>query len=246
MAAMALVLVHAQVFADPVVLHTAAQEGSAPKFIEADGSIHGHCPEIFRALEKTDPQLQFEIATIPVSIKRLESHLKEGRIDIVCALLDTPLRNEIALRIPTPLFAVRERLVGRTDDKGQIRNFKDLVEAGDMVATQNGASYATMLREMGVKVDDSSGDSAVALRKVVGGRVRFYYTNELTGAYYIRTGGLERQLRLLPGTLQETPSYLWVGRKVDEATFQRLERAVARLQKDGVLDRIYRSYLSRQ
>lgn len=246
MVAVALLLAHVQLLAEPVVLHTAAQEGSAPKFIEADGSIHGHCPEIFRALEKVDPQLRFDIATIPVSIKRLESHLKEGRIDIVCALLDTPLRNEVAVRVSTPLFNVRERLVGRAEDKAQIRNLKELVDTGDMVATQNGASYAAMLREMGVKVDDSSGDSAVALRKVVGGRVRFYYTNELTGAYYIRTGGLERQLRLLPAILQETPSYLWVGRKVDEATVQRLERAVARLQKDGVLDRIYRSYLSRQ
>ena len=64
MVAIALVLVQAQVLAEPVVLHTAAQEGSAPKFIEADGSIHGHCPEIFRALEKVDPQLRFDIATI--------------------------------------------------------------------------------------------------------------------------------------------------------------------------------------
>lgn len=241
-----LVLAHALGQAQPIVLRTAAQEGSAPKFIEWEGSVQGHCPDILRALEKVDPQLRFELATIPTSIKRLESHLKEGRLDIACALLDTPLRNEIAYRISTPLFLLRERLVGRIDETLQIHSLKELADTGDMVATQTGASYAESLRGQGAKVDESTGDSAVALRKLVGGRVRFYYTNELTGAYYIRTGKLETQLRLMPGILQETPSYLWVSRKVDEATVQRLERAVARLQKDGVLDKIYRSYLNKQ
>jgi ABC-type amino acid transport substrate-binding protein len=226
-------------------LRSAAQEGSAPKFIESDGSMTGHCPDTLRALEKVDPELRIEMATIPTSIKRLESHLKDGRIDLVCALLDTPVRNEIAWRISTPLFMLRERVVGRIDDKLQIRTPKDLADAGDLVATQTGASYTDMLRNQGVKVDDSSGDSAVALRKLVNGRVRFYYTNELTGAYYIRAGGLDKQLHLMPGTLQETPSYMWVSRKLDEATLQRLERAMARLQKNGTLDKIYRSYLSK-
>lgn len=241
----ALVFLHAQAWAQPIVLRSAAQEGSAPKFIEWEGSVQGHCPDILRALEKVDPQLNFEMATIPTSIKRLESHLKEGRIDLVCALLDTPLRNEIAWRISTPLFVLRERVVGRVDDRLQIRSVKDLADTGDLVAAQNGASYTEMLRSQGVKVDDSSGDSAIVLRKLLNGRVRFYYTNELTGAYYIRTGGLDKQLRLMPGTLQETPSYLWVSRKVDDASVQRLERAVARLQKEGVLEKIYRGYLSK-
>ncbi|MBC7918455.1 MAG: transporter substrate-binding domain-containing protein [Rhodoferax sp.] len=240
----ALVLVHAQLGAEPIVLRTAAQEGSAPKFTESQTGIQGHCPDIFRALEKADPLLKVDVAA-PSSIKRLETNLKEGRLDIVCALLETPLRNEIAHRISTPLFSVRERVVGRVDETLQIRSLKDLADMGELVATQNGASYTAALRGQGVKVDDSSGDSAVALRKLVNGRVRFYYTNEQTGAYYIHAGGLEGQLRLMPGILQETPSYLWVSRKVDDATLQRLERAVARLHKEGVLDKIYRSYLSK-
>ena len=245
MVALVLVVAHVQGAAQPMVLRTSAQEGSAPKFIAWEGTVQGHCPDILRALEKADPQLKFELATIPSSIKRLESHLKDGRVDVVCALLDTPLRNEIAWRVSPPLFAVRERVVARADEKLQIRTVKDLADTGDLVATQTGASYSALLRGQGVKVDDSSGDSAVALRKLVGGRVRFFYTNELTGAYYIRTGGLEQQLRLMPGVLQETPSYLWISRKVDKATVQRLEHAVAKLQKDGTLDRIYRSYLNK-
>ncbi len=231
--------------ATPIVLHTMMQEGSAPKFMESEGRAQGHCPDIFRAIEKLDPQLRFEVDANPVSIKRLEVNLKEGRIDVVCALLETQVRDEIAYRVSTPLFMVRERLVARKDETLQIHTWKDLADSGAMVATQNGASYAAVLRSKGIKVDESSGDSAVALRNLVNGRVRFYYTNELTGAYYIQATGLGQQLRLLPMTLQETPSYMWLSRKLDDATVQRVERAMAQLQKDGTLEKIYRSYASK-
>lgn len=236
----------ASCWAGPVVLRTAAQEGSAPKFIEAIGAsdaASGHCPSILRAIEKFDPGLSFSIDNKPTAIKRLESELKEGHIDVICALLDTPLRNEIALRVTTPLFHLRERLVGRADDTSQVRSLKALAEMGDPVVTQAGASYAGMLRSYGVNVIEPGGGSPAALRFVESRRARYYYINELTGSYYIKTLGLGEQLRLMPGVLQETPSYLWAGRHLDPTIVQRLEKAVAGLQKSGELDRIYRSYL---
>lgn len=228
--------------AQTVTLRTAAQEGSAPKFLETEGAAQGHCPDILRALEKADKDLRIEIDPTPTPIKRIEGDIKAGRLDVVCALLDTPLRNEIAHRISTPLFAVQERLVGRRDDPAVIRNFADLVKTGGRVVTQSGASYAAVLRSHGIQVEETAGGSVVALRNVQHQRVRFYYTNELTGAYYIKAEGLDDELRLLPGVLQATPSYLWASRTLDDATVQRLERALASLKRSGELDRIYRRY----
>lgn len=233
-------------WAGPVVLRTAAQEGSAPKFMEpinASDAASGHCPSLMRAIEKLDPGLSFSIDHKPTAIKRLENELKEGRIDVICALLDTPLRNEIAVRVTTPLFHLRERLVGRADDTGQVRSLKALAEIGDPVVTQAGASYAGMLRSHGVNVIEPGGGSPAALRFVESRRARYYYINELTGSYYIRTMGLGERLQLMPGVLQETPSYLWAGRHLDPAIIQRLEKALNSLQKSGELERIYRSYL---
>ena len=87
------------VTAQPAALRTAAQEGSAPKFMDGDGPASGHCPDIFAAIEKADKTLRVSIDPRPTPLKRIEADLKDGQLDVVCALLDTPVRNEIAVRI---------------------------------------------------------------------------------------------------------------------------------------------------
>lgn len=228
--------------AQQVVLRAAAQEGSAPKFIDGNGAPSGHCPDILQAIERADRGLQFAISARPTPIKRIEVEIRERSLDVMCALLDTPLRNELAHRINPPIYLVHERLVGRKDDDASITSIADLVTAGANVVTQSGASYADDLRAKGVRVIETPGGSAIALRNVQNRRVRFYYTNELTGAYYIHTENMEADLRLHPGVMQSSPSYLWVGRHVDGTVVQRLEAAVALLKRNGELDRIYQRY----
>lgn len=232
------------VMAQVHTLRTIAQEGSAPKFMDGAAAATGHCPDILAAIERTDKSLRFSIEPQAAPIKRIENELKTGRIDVICALLDTPARNEIAFRLDTPLYHVQERLVGRRDDNVPVRSLHDLAQNGDIVVTQSGASYATDLRNAGVKVVESPGGSAVALRNVESNRARFYYTNALTGAYYIRAEGLEARLRLHPGVMQSTPSYLWAGRHLDPAVVQRLDKALQALKRGGELDRIYQRYES--
>ncbi|TXH88720.1 MAG: transporter substrate-binding domain-containing protein [Rhodoferax sp.] len=236
------ILTHTAVGAEAPALRTVAQEGSAPKFMDGANAASGHCPDILAAIERVDKSLHFVIETPAAPIKRIENDLKAGRIDVVCALLDTPWRNEIALRIETPIYHVQERLVGRRDDSGTVRSLQDLAQSGAMVVTQSGASYASDLRKAGVKVVESPGGSALALRHVESQRARFYYTNALTGSYYIRAEGLDQTLRLHPGVLQSSPSYLWAGRHLDSATVQKLDKALQQLKRSGELDRIYQRY----
>jgi len=224
----------------PWVLRTAAQEGSAPKFNQSNGVVAGHCPDILHAIELTDKDLRFTIAPMSMPIKRIEKDIRIGNLDIICALLDSPVRNEIAQRVSTPVYMVRERLVGLRGDDQSIAGFEDLARVGGLVATQAGASYADKLREHQVKVDETS--SSIALQNIVRKRVRYFYTNELTAAHYIKAEGLEDKLYLLPAVMGQTPSYLWVGKQVNPEVLPRLEIALAKLKKNGTLDRIYRSY----
>lgn len=228
--------------AQSVALRTLPQEGSAPKFMDGAATTSGHCPDILAAIERVDKSLQFTIDAQAAPVKRIENELKSGRIDVICALLDTPLRNEIAHRIEPPIFHVQERLVGRREDAAPVRSAQDLAQSGAIVVTQSGASYAIDLRNAGVKVVETPGGAAMALRQVEANRARFFYTNALTGAYYIRSESLGDKLRLHPGVLQSTPSYLWAGRHLDAATVQKLEKALQHLKRSGELERIYQRY----
>jgi ABC-type amino acid transport substrate-binding protein len=225
-----------------LVLRTIAQEGSAPKYISGGAHAGGHCPDILKAIEKVEPTLRFSIDPTPTPIRRIEHEMEAGRIDVICALLDTPTRNRIAHRVSTPIYHVRERLVGRRDAPLQIRSLEDLARPDVVVVTQSGASYAGELRAAGIQVSESTGGSPTALRQVLRGRADYYYINELTGAYYLRAEGLNDRLQILPPVLQETPSYLWVNRNSAPDVIARLESAIERLHRSGELDRIYRQY----
>jgi ABC-type amino acid transport substrate-binding protein len=224
----------------PWVLRVAAQEGSAPKFVVSNGAITGHCPDILHAIEAADKDLRFAIAPNAMPIRRIEKEVRAGTLDIMCALLGSPIRDEIALRVPTAVYTVRERLVGLRGDEETVFGFDDLVRIGGLVATQTGANYADKLREHQVKVDESS--SAVAMQNIVRKRVRYFYINELTAIYYMKAEGLEDKLHLLPIIMGRSASYLWVGRQVDPAVLHKLDAVLAKLKRDGTLDRIYRSY----
>lgn len=227
------------------LLRSAVQEGSAPKYLvgpagAAGGSVGGLCPEILRAIEGVDPEIHFEIDPKPTPLRRIEKSLQEGRIDVLCALLETPRRHQIAYRLSTPVYEVRERLVALREEALHPESLDDLARLGGLVATQAGASYADKLREHGVAVDET--DTVAALRNIVRRRVRYYYGNELTCVYYIRAGQLGDQLGLVPGVLGETPSHLWAGRHLAPALVKRLDAALLRLKRSGTLERIYQHH----
>jgi ABC-type amino acid transport substrate-binding protein len=173
-------------------------------------------------------------------LRRIEKSLQEGRLDVLCALLDTPRRHQIAHRLSTPVYAVRERLVALRSEALSSQGFDDLARTGALVATQAGASYADKLRQHGVAVDET--DTVAALRNIVRHRVRYYYGNELTCVYYIKAGRMSAELGLVPGVMGETPSHFWAARHLEPALVKRLDAALIKLKRNGTLERIYNRY----
>ena len=225
------------------LLRAAVQEGSAPKYQEGPpgkGGPRGLCPDFLRAIESVDPEIRFEIDPTPTPLRRIEKSLEEGRIDVLCALLETARRHQIAHRLGTPLYSVRERLVALRSEAQAPKSFDDLASLGGLVAVQAGASYGDKLRRHGVAVDES--ETGVALRNIVRRRVRYYYGNELTCVYYIQAAHLGGELALVPGVMGETPSHFWAGRHLDPVLVRRLDAALLKLKRNGSLERIYNRY----
>ncbi len=230
--------------AEPLVLRAAAQEAAAPKFILGkDGRVGGLCPDILHAIEKLDPQLRFELDATPNPIPRLMHGVRSGQLDLVCALGISAERLEMAAYLPTVLYTVEERLVARADDTVAVGSFAELAALRELVATQPGSTYVDTLRGHGIRVDTSSGDDLAGLRKILSGRLRFFYTSDLVASYFIRTAGYEGKLRMLPASFQTRPMHVWVSRALDPAVAKRLDKALAALRASGELERIHRGYL---
>ncbi|MES2299176.1 MAG: transporter substrate-binding domain-containing protein [Pseudomonadota bacterium] len=219
-----------------------AQESIAPKWIAHEGASTGLCPDIVAAIEKIEPRLRFSSMGVGRSVPVIEKGLESGAVAAACALLDTPHRRQIAHIVGKPLYTVRHRLAGVAGEKADINNLADLIRLNAVVTTTRGAGYTEQLRALGLQVDDTSGDVALNLRKVLGGHGRFVYLNELTLGWYIRAEGLDTKMYLLPAVLKEEPIYFWMSQRADPAAVALVEHAINSLADSGELKNIYQRW----
>lgn len=217
-----------------------AQESVAPKFVLEDGKPpQGLCPEIMTAVEAVEPRLRFAGFDRPRSLAFIHDAVARGKALAACALVDSPMRREIAVRINVPLYEARYRLAAAAGNQpASVRSLDDLARSRQLVNTARGSGYVDELKARGVAIDDSTGDSVVNLRKTVHGHGRYTYLNEMSMFYYIRAAGLERQLTVLPTVFRAGSVYFWVSKRADPSLAPMLEAALIRLKANGELERI--------
>lgn len=225
--------------AQTVVVRTLGQESIPPKWVARDnGGLDGICPDILAAMEKVEPRLKFtghdDFRSVPV----IEQGLENGAVQAACALLDSDRRRKIAHQ-SARLYFVKHRLAATMADKATVETIDDLVKLKPLITTSRGAAYSDQLRQLGLEVDDSTGDNVTNLRKIIGGHGRFVYMNELTLVWLIRDQRLQDKVRILPAVLKEEPIYFWISKKTDAHAAQLMQQALHKLQKSGELNRIY-------
>ncbi|GAB2837731.1 hypothetical protein GCM10027277_00710 [Pseudoduganella ginsengisoli] len=230
--------------AQTVVVRTMGQESIPPKWIIKDnGGLEGICPDILAAMEKVEPRLRFighdDFRSVPV----IEQGLESGTVLAACALLDSDRRRKIAHQ-SVKLYTVKHKLAAAATDKVTVETVDDLVKLKPLITTSRGAAYTEQLRQLGLEVDDSTGDNVTNLRKVVGGHGRFIYLNEMTLVWLIREQRMQDKVRILPAVLKEEPIYFWISKKADAQAAQLMQQALQKLQKNGELNRIYERWTS--
>lgn len=230
--------------AQTVAVRILGQESIPPKWVAKDsGGLEGICPDILSAMEKAEPRLKFtghdEFRSVPV----IEQGLQTGAVQAACALLDSDKRRKIAYQ-SVRLYNVKHRLAATIADKAVVDSIDDLVKLKPLITTSRGAAYSDQLRQLGLEVDDSTGDNVTNLRKILGGHGRFVYMNEMTLVWLIREQRLQDKVRILPAILKEEPIYFWISKKTDAQATQLIQQALQKLQKNGELNRIYERWTS--
>ena len=225
--------------ADTLVLRVTGQESLPPKWIQQDGPSAGVCPDILAAITRIEPRIRFTGLDDIRSVLVIEQNLRNGRADIACALVSTPLRRHIATAIPLPLYISRQRLAAAVGDTAEINSLDDLARLKPLVTTSRGAAYIDQLRERGIEVDDSTGSNLTNLKKVVAGHVRYFYMNELTLHWLIREHGMQQKVKLLPAVLKEDAMFMWVSKKAPPQAVPMLAAALRKLSDSGELARIH-------
>lgn len=229
-----------------IVLRTAAQEGTEPKFI-ADGKdrVVGLCVDILRAVEQVEPTLQFVGDQRWKPLIRAYSEMETGQQDVQCAMQRTAERERRFHFLGPALYSIDYHFLVRAQDPINISQWDDVrrLAPDNVVLINRGFAGGEILAAMGgIEVDANSTNPQLNLQKLIAGRGRlFFHRGPGLQRLLVRTGTADK-VRILPQVMYSAKLYFVTSKKLAAFINERLERALFHLESNGELERLMRKW----
>lgn len=229
-----------------ILLRTAAQEGTEPKFV-ADGKdrIAGLCIDIMRAVEQADPGLRFAGDQRWKPLIRAYSELESGIEDVQCAVQRTAEREKRFNFIGPPLYTIAYHFLARANDPVSIHSWDDVrrLAPDNVVLVNRGFAAGDILSAQGgFEVDASSTSQALNLQKLIAGRGRLYFHRGPGLQTLLERTGTAGKVRILPQVMYSARLYFATSLQLDSRVSARLAGVLYQLEKKGELEHLMRKW----
>jgi len=225
-------------------VRTAAQD-SQPKFIKSGNSVSGLCVDVFRAIERVDPDLKFSALTNFMPLPRIEASMVEGSLDAFCGLAKTQDRLGKFDFIEPPVYSTHTVLAARTDEKADPQTFDELRNLGNdtivLVAAQT-VHEDVLKKQPGIKVDAGGKSTSINLQKLLQNRGRFVFHNDFALADDIKRDNLAGKVKILSAKFVSEGRYFAVSKAAPAELKAKLAAAMDKLSKTGELKKIFEAY----
>lgn len=232
-----------------IIIRTAAQESSEPKYVairnNGINAVGGICVDIFRAIEKHSPEIQFTGDQVWMPRMRIDAQFLENRIDAICGVQNIERNTAQYKLLSTPLFSVDYLLAVRANDPIQINTWDDIRKLGDdgKIMVIRGFGIFDILNNIGgLSVDNSATSSISNLRKLIAGRGRFYCHRSPGIKSSIKSSGLESQIRIIEPPLISEKFYMGLRKNLPDNQIKIINDALIAIYKSGELKRIFDRY----
>lgn len=240
----AIILVLAANLAQALEIKTASQDNSLVKFNPAKPDMPGICWEVIKALQKANPDLKFSGLENASPLPRIEQALENGDMDLFVCLLKSPERAEKFIFNEIPIYKVKHVVLAKADEK-DLADMAALKAASekDPVMVPQGSSLIKFLDAQGVKYDASSKDEVTSIKKLLAGRSRFAYGQDLSLIASIKESGVDPKLvKILSTVFKEEPQLVAFSKKTSPEVVKTVKAAIEKLEKSGEIAKIVAKY----
>jgi polar amino acid transport system substrate-binding protein len=224
-------------------IRVAAQESSAPKFLDTPDSNaqwQGMCPDILRAIEKRNPGLRLQFDARAQPLKRIEAGMEFGTMDANCLIDNSDRRTRFTV-LTTPLFSFDYHLIARNDDAIRIDSWDDvrrLGAQGRILVMSGSGAMARLARVEGLQFEEGGKSATANLQKLVLGRGRFFYYRIYEWEKEIKLAKVDGMVKILPLTMETIQFQLMFGRHVAREVIDKVQHTLHEMESDGALTQI--------
>lgn len=228
-------------------VRVAAQLDSEPKFVAQGNIVAGNCVDIFRAIEKIDPDIKFTGEQRWLPLKRIEAMTAAGQLDAICGLIKNEERTSSYRILETPLFVVTYHFLVRADDSVNVKSLGEVrqLKSDGIILVNGGSGAVSFLKNAGnLKIDSSASSTGGNIEKLLAGRGRFFFYRQPGLNSEVRKSGHEGKVRVLPTTFDAQVFYMMLGPHIPEETEARIAQALGKLNERGELKHIAEKWAS--
>lgn len=226
-------------------LKTISQEGADAKFDPSSKEKPGLCREIADLIHNTNPNISFEGFDNIAQLKRIEHLLENGEIDSFVCLLKNEEREKKFDFINIPLYEIKHVVLTSANEATAISNIEDLKKVSEQSAilVPTGSSLIKFLESKQIKIDSSGKDEESNILKLINGRGKFVYGQDVSLNATITKKKIEfSKLKYLPTTFKEEAQYIAVSKKLSAEAKQEITKVIEKLKSDGKLEELYKKY----
>lgn len=235
------------IFGHSLDLTSISQDNSSIKYNKGSYNQAGICADIADELKKLGINITGLSNTAP--LLRIERMLETGDIDIFLCMLKNAERAHKFHFLSTPLYTVNHIIVKNANNKllaatPDPKTFDDLRKASKdfPILVPKGSSLVGLLTGKGILVDSGAVDEESVLRKIVAGRAKYGYFQDLSVIATLRNSSKFPTIEILPTVFYTETQKVAYSKKLSPEKVEQLEKAIKKLEASGALNKIKARY----
>lgn len=192
------------------------------------------CTRIWQRLTVLMPDLKLHERGDHVTAARRDSMLISGDVDADCGTIPTPRERGIHYSAQ-PVYTVRVVLVARADDRIEVNDVQTLrrVSLESPILLNRGSQFRGLLEKIGVTaIDEGGAHTEQNVAKLLAGHGRLFVYQQPALDSKLKQSGQLASVRVLPWSPGTLGYHMAYSPRLDPATVQRIEAALARLDEN--------------
>jgi polar amino acid transport system substrate-binding protein len=225
-----------------IVVYTAYQEDSPPRYFEENGQAKGLCVDIIEALnqELHDKHIRIE-STGWYPVARMLLMLESNELQILVGFGSTPERQEKLFISQTPVFTQRMLFAKLATDPFEYTGIESV--KGKTIGTLGGSQPSAMAHAIpGVTIEDVP-KMEMNLKKLELERIDLVFYNQLGLTWEIKRAGLAGKIVLTKNIYKEDPNFVLFSKKISPTVMTEIENALSTLKNNGTLEKLLAPYI---